>query len=168
MQSLASCSQPAIMSSRVKFAYRLVLATVFALGVYYLPRFWFGTLSTLELDNDDINMALRPGRQILGLRLEYGKKLNVAITRMNPHTDYEVRLSYPASVSHLFYPHSHASLLLSCTRHQSLIATCSTPRNAQSPCIRAPPTSTTQQVALAGSCSTPKNASSTVAVRGMV
>ena len=156
------------MSSRVKFAYRLVLATVFALGVYYLPRFWFGTLSTLEIDNEGSNLALRPGRQILGLRLEYGKKLNVAITRMNPHTDYEVRLSYPASVSHLFYPHSPASLLLSCTRHQSLIAICSTPRNAQSPCTRAPPTSTTQRVALAGSCSTPKNASSTVAVREMV
>jgi hypothetical protein len=79
----------------------MFLAAAFALCAYYLPRYLFGSLSTSQLDNHGSDMMLRPGRQILGLRLEYGKKLNVAITRMNLHTDYEVRLSYPASVSRI-------------------------------------------------------------------
>jgi hypothetical protein len=87
------------MSSRVKLVFRLVLAAVFAWCIYYLPRFFLGSVSIHERDGDEPNMALFPGRQIIGLRMEYGKKLNVAITRMTPHTDYEVRLSYPASVS---------------------------------------------------------------------
>jgi hypothetical protein len=92
------------MSSRIKFVSRLALALAFAWCVYCLPRFWFGSVSIFERNESEPNMVLFPGRQIIGLRMEYGKKLNVAITRMNPHTEYEVRLSYPASVSLLSSP----------------------------------------------------------------
>ena len=88
-----------MMSARLRVASCLLLSALFASAVYFLPQRLFGKVSLLEHDSNEPNMALCPGRQILGLRLEYGKKLNVAISRMAPHTDYEARLSYPASVS---------------------------------------------------------------------
>ena len=90
-----------MMSARLRVASCLLLSALFASAVYFLPQRLFGKVSLLEHDSNEPNMALCPGRQILGLRLEYGKKLNVAITRMAPHTDYEARLSYPASVRSL-------------------------------------------------------------------
>jgi hypothetical protein len=87
------------MAYRVRFASHLLLMTLFFLAAYYLPQYVFGTVSLLHHDNSEPNLELCPGRQLLGLRLEYGKKLNVAITRMTPRTEYEVRLSYPASVA---------------------------------------------------------------------
>jgi hypothetical protein len=59
------------MSSRVGVAARVALVILLCTGAFYLPRFLFGTVSLLERAHDEPNMALRPGRQILGLRLEY-------------------------------------------------------------------------------------------------
>ncbi len=59
------------MGPRVRVAARVALVILFCAGAFYLPRFLFGTVSLLERDRDEPNMALCPGRQILGLRLEY-------------------------------------------------------------------------------------------------
>ena len=74
------------------------LVPLILLAAFFLPLLLFGTTKLDEPDRDEPSLVLGPGRQIFGLRLEYGKKLNVALTRMSLHTQYEVRLSYPASV----------------------------------------------------------------------
>jgi hypothetical protein len=117
------------MAYRVRFASHLLLMTLFFLAAYYLPQYVFGTVSLLHHDNSEPNLELCPGRQLLGLRLEYGKKLNVAITRMTPRTEYEVRLSYPASVAPPPHPRPIQLAAMSSPARR-LMPACSTPPNA--------------------------------------
>ena len=92
------------MKNRFRFMAGMSLVALIVLASFFMPVFLFGTTTIGEHGLDEPGLVLSPGRQIFGLRLEYGKKLNVALTRMSLHTQYEVRLSYPASVTPPF-PH---------------------------------------------------------------